>query len=207
MVTDILNAANLYADGVKLVKDRREQWVKKHAELTTHLKEVAEYLNTNSGYKQGFFVDTLHAFDENINGTSARLPSITLRSGPMSMLVTFRNTMGEKKEYTEQGFHITITPTITGQLLAFLIPHQSELNKNPPQYITLAVIDDPAKLTMDIADAIVTKGIQMAFFSSFTGMSQLQQEDNEQSQLQPPAASHSRNPIGFKLHETTETVK
>ena len=206
MLTDILNAANLYADGVKQVEERRQQWMKKHAELKAHLVEVAEYLNTNAAYKQGFFVDTLHAFDENINGTSAALPSVTLRSGPMSMLVTFRNTMGEKKEYIEEGFHITITPTITGQLIVFLIPHQSELNKNPPQYITLAVIDEPAKLTIDIADTIISKGIQMAFFSSFTGMSQLQPQDEDQAAPLPPAP-HSRNPIGFKLHETTETVK
>jgi hypothetical protein len=205
MLADILNAANLYAEGVNHVQERREQWLTKHKELKDHLKEVAEYLNTNAAYKQGFYVDTLHAFDENINGTSASMPSITLRSGPMPMLVTFKNTMGEKKEYSEEGFHITLTPTITGQVIAFLLPHQSELNKTPPQYITLAVIDEPGKLTMEVADAIITKGIQIAFFSSFTGMGEQQQA--EDANAAPLPAPHSRNPIGFKLHETTEEVK
>ncbi len=205
MLVDILNAANLYANGVKHVQDRRDQWLKKHAELKDHFKEVADYLNTNAAYKQGFFVDTLHAFDENINGTSAAMPSITLRSGPMPMLVTFRNTMGEKKEYTEEGFHITLTPTITGQVIAFMIPHTSELNKTPPQYISLAIIDEPGKLTMEIADAIITKGMQIAFYSSFTGMGEQQQGENAADQ--PLPVPHSRNPIGFKLHETTEEVK
>ncbi len=204
MLVDILNAANLYADGVKHVQDRREQWLKKHTELKDHLKEVAEYLNTNTGYKQGFFVDTLHAFDENLNGTSAAMPSITLRSGPMPMLVTFRNTMGEKKDYIEEGFHITLTPTITGQVIAFLIQHTSELNKTPPQYISLAVIDEPGKLTMEVADAIIIKGIQIAFYSSFTGMGE-QEVENDASQPLPAPRSHT--PIGFKLHETTEEVK
>ena len=207
MLADILNAANLYADGVKHVQERRDQWIKKHTELKEHLKEVAEYLNTNAAYKQGFFVDTLHAFDENINGTSASMPSITLRSGPMSMLVTFKNNMGEKKEFTEDGFHITLTPTITGQVIAFLIPHQSELNKTPPQYITLAVIDEPGKLTMEVADTIIVKGMQIAFFSSFTGMGEQQQPPEAGADASPLAAPHSRNPIGFKLHETTEEVK
>ena len=204
MLVDILNAANLYADGVKHVQDRREQWLTKHKELKDHFKEVAEYLNANTGYKQGFFIDTRHAFDENINGTSAAMPSITLRSGPMPMLVTFRNTMGEKKEYIEEGFHITLTPTITGQVIAFLIPHTSELNKTPPQYISLAVIDEPGKLTMEVADAIIIKGIQIAFYSSFTGMGE-QEDENDASQ--PLSAPRSHNPIGFKLHETTEEVK
>ncbi len=200
MKNEILAAANLYAQGVKHVQDRRDQWMKKHGELEKHLKAVAENLNANADYKQGFFVDTLQAFDENINGVCATMPSVTLRTGSMPMLVMFRNSMGEKREYIEQGFHITFTPTITGQIIVFLIPHQNELNKTPAEYSTLAIIDEPGKLNMDAVDTIVSKGIELAFYTSFTGMSE--QQDDQQ-----PQAPHAHSPIGFKLHETTEQVK
>src|ERR1700741_3498433 len=81
MLTDILNAANRYTDGIDKVKKRRADWVKKHAELKVHLKEIAGHLNDKSTYKQGFFVDTLHAFNEETNGVCNELPSITFRSG------------------------------------------------------------------------------------------------------------------------------
>ena len=203
MLNDILSAANLYADGLKHVQEKRDQWLKKHVELKAHLKEVADYLNANASYKQGFFVDVLHAFDENMNGTSATLPSLTLRSGPMPMLVLFRNNMGEKRDYIEEGFHLTFTPTITGQVVVLLLSHQNPLNKAQQQYNTLNVIDEPEKLSMDIVDQIISKGIELAFYSSFTGMSEQQNEE----QQQPEQNIQDRNPIGFKLHETTEKVK
>ncbi len=202
MLNDILNAANLYATGLKNVQDRRDQWLKKHTELKDHLKELADYLTANATYKQGFYVDVLHAFDEHMNGTSASLPSVTLRSGPMPMLVLFKNNMGEKKDYIEEGFHITFSPIITGQLIVLLLPHQNELNKTEPQYITLSILDEPEKLTMDMVDQIISKGIEVAYYSSFTGMSE-QTEENQQ----PETPSQQRAPIGFKLHETTEKVK
>jgi hypothetical protein len=194
MLNDILNAANLYAEGVKKVQQRREQWLQKHIELKSHLTEIADYLNTNAAYKQGFFVDTLHAFDEDINGTSAAMPSVTLRSGDMPMLVTFHSIMGEKKEYIEEGFQITFTPTITGEVIVLFMPHQNELNKKEQQYTTLEVINEPAMLSMDMADGIIAKGIEQAFYSSFTGISEAE-------------GAPQRTPIGFKLHETTEKVK
>ena len=201
MMNDILKSANLYTGGLQHVQNRREQWMKKHVELKDHLKEIAAYLNANATYKQGFFVDTMHAFDEDMNGTSAAMPSVTFRSGSMPMLVTFRNSMGEKREYEEDGFHISFNPTITGVIVVLLRPHHSKLNKEEPQYITLSLIDDPATLTMEAADQIISKAIELAFYSSFTGISELQ-EENEQA---PPANQHT--PIGFKLHETTEKVK
>ena len=202
MLSDILNAANLYSEGLKHVQERRDQWLKKHVELKDHLKEIANHLNTNATYKQGFFVDVLHAFDEDMNGTSATMPSLTLRSGPMPMLVLFKNNMGEKKDYTEDGFHLTFAPTITGQVIVLLLPHQNALNKTQPQYITLSVIDEPGKLTMDVVDQIIRKGIELAFYSSFTGLSE-QHEETEQTEVNP----QDRNPIGFKLHETTEKIQ
>jgi len=174
--------------------------LKKQAELKDHLKEIATYLNANAIYKQEFFVDTMHAFDEDMHGTSAAMPSVTFRSGPMPMHITFRNSMGEKKSYQEEGMHISFNPTITGVVVVLLLPHHSDLNKEAPQYITLSMIDEPEKLTMEIVDQMVEKGIEIAYYSSFTGFSE-QAEENEQS---TPAA-HS--PIGFKLHETTEKVK
>jgi len=202
MLDNILNAANRYAAGVKQVQDRRDSWLKKYIELKDRLTQVADYLNANATYKQGFFVDVLHAFNEDINGTSANMPSVTFRSGEMPMLVTFRNSMGEKKSYQEQGFHISFNPTITGQVLVLLSPHHSELDKAPPQYATLAIIDDPAQLTEEISDTIIAKGIEAAFYTSFTGVSQRIPENNEEAQT--PTA---HNPIGFKLHDTTEKIK
>jgi len=200
MITDILNTANLYNEGIKRVEERRAQWLKKHEELKGHLKEIAAYLNTNAAYKQGYFVDTLHAFNEDINGTCTDMPSLTFRSGSMPMLVTFKNSMGERKEYTEEGFRIIFNPMITGQLLVLLSPHRSELNKPEQTFTTLAVIDNPADLTMDAADQVIKQGIEAAFYTSFTGISE-QQEANENMQ------SHAHNPIGFKRYETTEHLK
>jgi len=204
MLNDILNIANLYDEGLKRVQDRRAKWLVKHKEIIAHLKEIADYLNSNAAYKQGFYVDTLHAFNEDMNGTCADMPSITFRSGEMPMLVTFRNSMGERKEYIEEGFRITFNPTITGQILVLLFPHYSELNQKPLPYLTLAVIDDPGTFTNDMAEEIVTNGIQAAFYSSFTGMSEQPVEENKHAE--PVPAPH-HNPIGFKRYETTEKVK
>jgi hypothetical protein len=202
MLNEILNIANKYADGLKEVQDRRAKWLLKHKKLKTHLKEIADDLNANTTYKQGFYVDTLHAFNEEINGTCAELPSITFRSGDMSMLVSFRNSLGEKKEFTEHGFHITFNPTITGQIVILLFPHDSDLNKTPPPYLTLAVVDDPEQLTMEVADDALARGIEAAFTTSFTGM--VSHEKIKQDDSTPPQA---HNPIGFKRYETTEKVE
>jgi len=207
MFDDILQAANLYDDGLKRVLSRREQWLSKHAEIRDHLKEIASYLNDNAAYKQVFYVDSLHAFDEVISGTCTDMPSITFRSGDMPMEVTFRNTMGEKKEFIEEGFRITFNPTITGQIIILLVPHHSELSKGLPPYATLAIIDQPEQITNEIINQVIREGIKGAFTSSFTGM-QTQDDnndDNTSSSPTPPVPQH--NVIGFKRYETTEKVK
>ncbi len=203
MLNDILNIANMYAEGVKHVQDRRAQWLEKHKELKDHLKEIADHLNTNAAYKQGFFIDTLHAFNEDTNGTCADMPSISFRSGEMPMLVTFRNSMGERKEYMEQGFHITFNPMITGQILVLLFPHYNDLNKTPPPYTTLAIIDEPGELSTDAIDQLIIAGMNAAYYTSFTGISEVPQE-NGQNDGKPPRQQY---PIGFKRYETTEKVK
>ena len=205
MLESILDAANKYAAGVQEVQDRRDNWLKKYTEVKERLIQIADYLNTHTTYKQGFFVDILHAFNEEINGTSAKMPSLTFRSGEMPMLVTFRNSMGEKKTYTEKGFHISFNPSITGQVVVLLLPHQSELDKKEPTYTTLAIIEDPAQLTNDITDRLIMNGIDAAFHTSFTGVSRKEEIENENTEdvLHAPIA---HNPIGFKLHETTEKV-
>jgi hypothetical protein len=204
MFDDILKAANLYAEGIKHVQEKRASWLKKHKELKDHLKEVATYLNDNATYKQGFFVDTLHAFNEDINGTCSDMPSITFRSGDMPMLVTFKNSIGERKEYNEQGFRITFNPLITGQVIVLLFPHQSDLNKTETQYSTLAFIDDPALLDMKTVDQIIAKGIEGSWTSSFTGIGEQQPEEGNEGDIPAP---HAHEPIGFKRFETTEHVK
>jgi hypothetical protein len=205
MFDNILNAANLYADGVKTVQDRRAQWIQKHDEIKKHLTEVATFLNGNAAYKQGFFVDDLHAFNEENNGTCADMPSLTFRSGEMPMLVMFRNSMGEKKEYHEKGFQISFMPTITGQVIVLLYPHQSDLSKPATPYTTLAIVDEPGNITLDVIDEIIAKGIEMAYYTSFTGMGT--QTATEEEQEQPAQAPHAHSPIGFKRYETTEKPK
>jgi hypothetical protein len=202
MLENILEAANKYAFGVKRVQGRRDSWLKKYTEIKDKLTQIADYLNTNATYKQEFFVDVLHAYNEEINGTSASIPSITFRSGAMPMLVTFRNSMGEKKTYTEEGFRVSFNPTITGQIVVLLLPHHNPLDQQPPQYTTLAFIDDPAQLTADAAAEIIARGIDLAFYTSFTGITENKEEANE-----IPRAPIAHTPIGFKLHETTEKVK
>jgi hypothetical protein len=56
---------------------------------------------------------------------------------------------------------------------------------------------------MDVADEIMSKGIEGAFYTSFTGIGE-QQNTNEG---EPPVPPHAHNPIGFKRYETTEQVK
>jgi hypothetical protein len=203
MLDDILSMANKYAEGVKRVLDRRDQWFKKHQELKDHLTQIADYLNANAAYKQGFFVDTLHAFNEDMNGTCADIPSVALRSGEMPMLVQFHNNMGEKKEFIEQGFSVTFNPIITGQVIVLLTPHQSDLNPEKPVYTTLAIIDEPGQLTMDIAEQLLARGIEIAYHSSFTGISD-RPEQKEEEELHPPL---QHNPIGFRRYETTQKIK
>ncbi len=203
MLTEILKKADLYADGLNKVAERRSHWIVKHKELKAHLKEIAAYLNANSKYKQGFFVDTLQAFNEEMNGVCKDMPSITFRSGDMPMLVTFKNSVGERKEYIEEGFRITFNPTITGEIAIMFLPHRSNLDKDPPEYTGVALIKDPAELTMDMASEIISKSMEAAYLSSFTGLSDLP-EDTEPDAL--PVLRH-HEPIGFKRYETTEKIK
>lgn len=200
MLNRILEIANRYDEGLVRVQQRREHWLNKYEMLKDHLKSVADYLNENARYKQGFFVDTLHAFNEEIKGTSARMPSVTFRAGPMPMLVSFRNSMGEKKSYTEEGFNISFTPTITGQIIVLLQPHYSDLDKEEPALETLAIIHEPGMITEPVIDDIIARGMDAAYYSSFTGMGETRPNDDE------PAENNKtkRNAIGFKRYETTE---
>jgi hypothetical protein len=200
MDNGILDIANLYAKGLAGVDSRRSQWLEKYKEVSSHLKEIATYLNEHAAYKPGYFVDTSYAYNEEINGTCAKIPSVTFRSGVMPMNVSFKSASAEKKEYTEAGFHLTFMPTITGQVLVLLLPHSTSLDKEKPEEIHLAVVDNPSALTMNDLDTIIQKAMKMAFYSSFTGMVELQEQ--EIHKVQP-----KHTPIGFKRHDSTEKVK
>lgn len=200
MFDNVLKIADQYADGLTRVESRRKHWLDNHVLLRDHLKNLADYLNQNTKYKQGFFVDLLHAFNEDIRGTSARMPSVTFRSGSMPMDVTFRNSIGEKKTYREEGFRISFTPTITGQIIVLLQPHYSNLDNEEPEYSVLAVINEPEQLTKDIVDEIIAKGMGMAYYTSYTGMGDNQDDEAESEK------AFTRNPIGFKRYDTTEKI-
>jgi len=202
MLNDIINIANQYAVGLEQVQKRKAQWITKHEELKNHLKSVAESLNANTTYKQGYFVDSLHAFDEEMNGTCSGMQCLVFRSGDMPMMVAFSNEKGEKKEFTEHGFQITFTPMVTGEVIVLLLPHFSELNKTPPQLETLAIISNAAEITMDDIDELLARGMELAYYTSFTGIA-TQKEVQENG---TPNIPH-HNPIGFKRYETTEKAK
>jgi hypothetical protein len=198
MLNDILQVANKYATGLEHVVRRRNEWLEKHQIVMARMKEIAEHLNANTTYKQPFYVDRSHAFNEEINGTCKQIPSVTLRTGDMPMLVTFKNNAGDHKEWMEEGFRITFSPTITGQIVVLFHPHSSNLDapNDQPQFKTMAVINEPDQITNDVIDQIVTKGIEFAYYTSFTGLGEMRPE-NDGVQNRP-------NPIGFKKYESTE---
>ncbi len=196
MLNDILQIANKYATGLGHVVKRRTDWLEKHQLVMARLKEIADHLNANTLYKQPFYVDKSHAFNEEINGTCKQIPSVTFRTGDMPMLVTFRNNAGDHKEWLEEGFRITFSPTITGQIVVLFHPHSSNLDETQPEYKTMAVISEPDQVTVDVIDQIIAKGIEFAYYTSFTGVAEARPE-NDGVQSRP-------NPIGFKKYESTE---
>jgi len=200
MFEEILKAANRYDEGLAQVHSRQDQWLASHERVRDHLKAIADYLNVNARYQQGFFVDTLLAFNEGMRGTNNRMPSVEFRSGPMPMPLTFRNSIGEKMTYKEEGFNISFTPTITGQVIVLLQPHYSDLEEDQSQIVPMGVFNEPSQITNDVIEEIVAKGMQIAFYSSFTGMAERQGEEGEE--LNPV----KRNPIGFRRHDTTEKI-
>ncbi len=200
MNNEILNAANKYARGLKNVEARRSQWLEKYKQVRDQLKEIAAELNEKSDYKPGYFVDSSHAYNHEINGTCANIPAITFRSGSMPMNVSFKNPVSGHLDYTENGFHITFMPAITGQVLVLLELHSSNIDNQKPEEVNLAVFDNPASITNIDVDALMLKAIKMAFYTSFTGMIDLQEE--EITKTQP-----KYSPIGFKRYESTEKVK
>ncbi|NDC42602.1 MAG: hypothetical protein EBZ77_13820 [Chitinophagia bacterium] len=202
MNNTILNAANLYAKGLEEVQRKRKDWLSKYKEVRDILKETAVYLNENADYKPGYFVDTNHAFNEEINGTCADIPSITFRCGEMPLHISFRNASGERREYAEEGFLLLFTPTITGQVVVMLRPHHSSLAPETPQFVNLAIIDEPGKLTVEDVNTLVTKGLETAFSTSYTGMGSLHRKDAE-----APGKPKEYVPIGFKRFESTQHVQ
>ena len=196
---EILKVSDLYATGLEHVQARRKQWLDIYKDVREHMKEIANYLNENSKYKQNFFVDTNRAFNEEINGSCAEVPSLTFRSGAMEQFLTFRNSLGERKEYLEEGFQITLSPTVTGMLVVMLWPHYSEMSEEKPQYVTIAMVENPEALKPELIDKLIAKGMELAFYSSYTGMVELQDKEMSQSQMK-----YQHAPIGFKRYETTE---
>jgi hypothetical protein len=202
MFEKILKAANRYASGLAHVQSRQDQWLGMYERIRDHMKTIANYLNEHTAYKQGFYVDTLHAFNEGMRGACTRMPSLEFRSGPMPMPVTFRNSIGERLTYKEEGFAISITPTIAGQIVIVLQPHASDLDVETPEAITLGVVNEPSELSNELVEEVIEKGMQLAFYTSFTGMTEYDNSQEENTNI----ISAKRSPIGFKRHDTTEKV-
>jgi hypothetical protein len=196
---EILKAANLYATGLAEVKKRRTAWLNNHKAVRQYLVDIAHYLNANAAYKQQFSVHTNRAFHEAIRGSCAEVPSITFKSDDMPQYISFRNTEGERAEFLESGFELTFSPTLTGQIVILLLPHHNPLNEASIEYVTLAVIDEPGAIDQDAINQIVAKAIEMAYYTSFTGMIDLEEQEMNAAQKQM-----KRTPIGFKRYETNE---
>lgn len=203
MFDKILKASNRYDEGLARVYSRQDQWLAGHEHVRDHLRTIADYLNKNTRYKQGFFVDTLHAFNEGMRGTNTRMPSVEFRSGEMPMPLTFRNSIGEKMTYKEEGFSVSFTPTITGQIMIVLQPHYSDLDQQPPEMVTLGIVNEPSQITDAVIEDVIEKSFEIAFHSSFTGMAESFMNNEEESQ---DNTTIKRNPIGFRRHDTTEKI-
>ncbi|MBC7552402.1 MAG: hypothetical protein H7257_00330 [Taibaiella sp.] len=202
MTGDLLKIVNQYAAGLQEVAQRRNEWLLKYKLVRDQLKQIATELNENADYKPGFYVDSNRAFNEEINGTCAEMPSLTFRCGDMPLELRFKNAAGERREFVEKGFSITFDPTITGQIIVTLQPHVNSLSGEKPQPATLAVIDKPANLTPEIVTQIMAIGIQGAFYTSFTGALHLQEKEINDT---PQQKQYS--PIGFKRYASTEKVQ
>jgi len=204
MDSKLLEIANRYALGLQRVQKRKESWTSKHTEIKEHLTAVASELNSQAGYKQGFFVDSMHAFDEEIHASCAELQSLVFRSGDMPMHVSFCNDKGEKKDLVEHGFQVTFTPSVTGEIFIFFTPHSSDLNTSSPAVAPLGIFNDPSAITPEHVDTLLAKAMEMAFFTSFTGVAeQLDEAEKPHKTVNIP----HHNPIGFKRYETTEKAK
>lgn len=197
----ILETINLYAEGQQTVQRKRTDWLKKFKEVREILKQMAAYLNENATYKAGYFVDTNHAFNEEINGTCADIPSLSFRCGEMPLNISFRNASGERRAYAEEGFLIMFAPTITGQVVVMLRPHHSSLSTEKPNFHNIAVIDEPGNLTVNDVHAILAKGIETALQTSYTGMALAKEKQNDT----PTAKNYI--PIGFRRFESTQSLK
>jgi hypothetical protein len=83
-----------------------------------------------------------------------------------------------------------------------LQPHYSN-GSEKPEFINIAIVDHPKQLTSEVIDELVAKAMEVAFYSSFTGMVDLQQHEMQQeSQKQ-----YKPEPIGFRRYESTQKVQ
>lgn len=201
MLNEILKIADQYSQGLAQVKARKSAWLKKHIELKDHLKEIAEYLNQNTTYKQGYYVDLLHAFDEASNGTCEDMPSVAFRSGDMPMMVSLTGEGCKIDDFTEHGFSISFNPSITGEVHVLLYPHHNNLSKTTPEVIPMAVISDPETISTAMIDDLIVRCMTLSYYSSFTGITDLE------NQSQAAAEQPKYNPIGFKRYATTEKTQ
>ena len=192
----ILQAANKYSEGLNAVLKRRKDWLDHYKTVRERLQKIAEYLNTNSSYKQHFVVHTHRAYNDSIEGSCTEVSALVFKSGEMSQHLTFRNAIGEHAEYVEGGFELTFSPSITGQIVLMMLPHTGTMNIHKREQQVVAIIDNPMSLTHDLIDDIVTKALMAAFHTSFTGMAEQNEEMmTEQAKIQ------QRTPIGFRRND------
>ena len=185
MIEQILQAANRYADGVNAVEQRRHAWAQKAIEVEKHLKEIADYLNTNAAYKANYHTEVQHAYDEHSDGSCIAMPAVILGSGKMPMLLVFEDKDKKKKEIFESGFELSFNPSVTGQIIVQLIPHHNELQQQPPMPVVLEIIDDVSKITNEDLDALVINALT----------AEAERYNKE-----------TRTPIGFRMHELPQTI-
>ncbi|MEI8278593.1 MAG: hypothetical protein WCG87_02450 [Bacteroidota bacterium] len=190
---NLLKAANKYAEGLKHVERRRATWQIISKELKGILLEIADHLNSTAEYKPGYYVDLSHAYDDEINGTCVQMPLVTFRSGNMPMGMSFNSSVNGIKEYTEKGFKIGFYPAVTGLIFVMLHLHHNDFQPEELPPASLMVIDDPNELSKELVQELIAQGIETAYQSSYTGISEHQEP--------------TYSPIGFKMHDTTEPTQ
>lgn len=191
IMENILQAANLYAQGLTNVNARREAWLQKLPEIKQQLKTIAKYLNENAAYKPGYYVDTFYAYDEEIKGICMRMPSLGFRSGVMPMFLDFSNEEHKTKGYKESGFRINFSPIVTGQVVVTIVYHSNAFIQTDPPYEAMEVFDNPLEITTEVVEALLARGIEEAYYSSYTGLAEKKQMPY--------------TPIGFKTQRTETT--
>lgn len=169
MLSKILAAEKRYSDGFKKVLAQRKSWENKAGKVTDRLQQIADYLNKHSSYQQEYSVDSYPATDEQSRSVCDALLSVVFSSGNVDMQLDFHDKKN-KRSSIEMGFQLVISPTVSGGLVVYVIPHYSDFTHEEIQPVILEHCMIPTDLNNEKIDQWVIRSLEVAYESSFTGM-------------------------------------